>query len=100
LKPGDFVYLDPPYPPLNGTSNFTHYTPEKFSWNDQEDVANLANELSNIGVFVMISNSDVPRIRDLYAGWNFNSLPVVRWIAANGTRHKVSELIVMNYNIE
>lgn len=29
-KEGDFIYFDPPYPPLNGTSYFTHYTKEGF----------------------------------------------------------------------
>lgn len=99
IKPNDFIYLDPPYPPLTTTSYFTHYTAERFSWNDQQKVANLANDLAQKGCQVMISNSNVEQIRELYAGWNFYELPVVRWIAANGKRHKVTEIIITNYKI-
>lgn len=97
VKPGDFVYLDPPYPPLNDTSKFTHYTASRFSWEDQERVAALANELESLGCFVMISNTDVEGIRELYSGWNMCTLPVTRWIAANGSRHKVCDLIITSY---
>ncbi len=100
IKENDFIYLDPPYPPLNITSNFTHYTVERFSWDDQKKVANLANALSAKGCLVMISNSDVPKIRELFKGWNFEVLPVVRFVAANGTRQKVNELVISNYPIE
>lgn len=97
LKPNDFIYLDPPYPPLTTTSYFTHYTAERFTWDDQQKVANLANELAEKGCFIMISNSDVPKIRELYRDWNKYKLPVVRWVAANGKRHKVNELVITNY---
>jgi DNA adenine methylase len=98
-RPGDFVYLDPPYPPLNETSNFTHYTTSRFSWKDQENVAQLANEIRNRNCFVMVSNSDIERVRGLYSGWHIHTLPVTRWIAANGSRYAVAELVATNYPV-
>lgn len=97
-RENDFVYLDPPYPPLTATSYFTHYTAERFTWIDQQKVADLANALAEKGCQVMISNSDVEQIRELYKhGWNYYPLPVVRWVAANGSRIKVNEIIITNY---
>lgn len=100
IRAGDFVYLDPPYPPLNDTSYFRHYTPNGFSWEDQEKVALLAGQLKSRGCFVMISNADIPRIRKLYEDWELFTLPVTRWIAANGSRHKVNELVITSYSIK
>lgn len=97
LQKEDFVYFDPPYPPLTATAYFTHYTAERFLWEDQKRVAELAKKLSARKCHVMISNSDTPQIRNLYQGWNTYQLPVVRWVAANGTRHKVNELVITNY---
>lgn len=99
LKQGDLIYLDPPYPPLNETSYFAHYTASRFSWEDHEAVARVANEVRAKGCFVMISNSDVERIRDFYSGWHIHTLPVTRWIAANGARYKVAELIITSYAV-
>lgn len=100
ITPGDFVYLDPPYPPLNGTSYFRHYTASRFSWDDQVLVAELAQNLRDQGCYVMVSNADVEKVRDLYTNWNLYTLPVTRWIAASGKRHKVSELVITSYEIE
>ncbi|MDY6866209.1 MAG: Dam family site-specific DNA-(adenine-N6)-methyltransferase, partial [Halobacteriota archaeon] len=63
---GDFIYLDPPYPPLNGTSYFTHYTKERFTKDNHTELALIARELDEMGCFVMISNADIPYIRSLY----------------------------------
>lgn len=94
---GDFIYLDPPYPPLNGTSCFTHYTKERFYDQDQVKLSQTAGLLTESGCFVMISNADTPVIRKLYKRWNINKLHVTRWITCKAKKHKVSELVITNY---
>jgi DNA adenine methylase len=99
VNPKDFLYFDPPYPPLNQTSNFNHYTLEKFNFKDQLKVSELANELDSRGCKVLISNADTPDIRDLYWKWRVVTLPVKRWVSANGIRRSVNELVIYNYEI-
>jgi DNA adenine methylase len=65
-KPGDFVYLDPPYIPLTATSRFTDYTSEGFSDAEQVRLRDIALELKRSGVTVLLSNSSAPRVYDLY----------------------------------
>lgn len=96
-QPGDFVYLDPPYPPLNGTSFFRHYTPERFSDAQQEDLAEHCLQISRSGCLLMMSNADTPFIRDLYAAFHLHALPVTRWISSKNEKHAVSELVITNY---
>jgi DNA adenine methylase len=95
---GDLVYLDPPYPPLNETAYFRHYTRHRFSLDDHKRVAQVAELLRGKGVFVMVSNADIAEIRSLYRDWYRHKLPVVRWVAANGNRTKVSELVITSYD--
>ncbi len=94
---GDFVYLDPPYPPLNGTAYFTHYTSERFSVQDQRNVAERVHELDRRGCLLMISNADTPLIRRLYRKYELVSLPVIRYLTCKSVRHKVKELVITNY---
>jgi len=94
---GDFVYLDPPYPPLAPSANFTHYTPGRFGPRDQEKVAAAFRELDKNGCLVMLSNSDQPQIRALYRGYTITQLEVTRWLGSNGKRFLVDEIVVTNY---
>lgn len=100
IKPGDFIYLDPPYPPHNTkTANFTHYTSTRFLWKDHEEVYRLAHLLAERGCSIMVSNSDTANVRELFNNpyWIKHTLPVTRFIAANGSREKVNELVITNY---
>ena len=100
-KKGDFVYFDPPYPPLNGTSYFTHYTKERFTKEDHVKLALLAKELTKRDCYALISNADIPFIRSLYEGaFNICELEVTRWIRADGKRYKVREVAITNYDVE
>ena len=94
---GDFVYLDPPYPPLNGTSFFRHYTPERFGEEDQIRLAQCVAELTDRGCLVMMSNADMPGIRKLYAKCHVATIPVTRHVSSKNKKHEVQELLITNY---
>ncbi|MCK5608836.1 DNA adenine methylase, partial [Candidatus Pacearchaeota archaeon] len=100
MDKGDFVYFDPPYPPLNGTSYFTHYTKEGFSRDDHAQLAKQAKELKEKGCYVLISNADTTYIRTLYKEqFKISELKVTRWISANGKRYKAEEIAITNYDV-
>jgi DNA adenine methylase len=91
---GDVVYLDPPYPPLNGTSYFTHYTKERFATDDQIEVAKTAQALRELGCTVIVTNADTPLIRELYSNWNVSEITRPRWVTSSCHKHRVVELIL------
>ena len=100
-----FVYLDPPYRPLNRTSKFTGYSKGGFSDSDQVRLAEFFKTIDRRGAKVMLSNSD-PKNEDpddsffdtLYAGYPIDRVPAKRAINSNGDRRGViSELIITNY---
>lgn len=97
VRKGDFIYLDPPYPPLNGTSYFTHYTKDRFEYSDQQKLKVFANTLSKTGCYVMISNADIPIISELYKKWNIHKIETTRYVTSKAKKHKVGELIITNY---
>ena len=97
-KRGDFVYFDPPYHPVSATANFTSYDRDGFGPDNQRRLRDAATELRERGVTAMVSNSDTPFIRELYAGFHIDQVQASRAVnsKANG-RGKVAELIIRNY---
>ena len=63
----DFVYLDPPYAPVSGTSRFTAYTAAGFGAAEQESLQRTVITLASRGASVLLSNSAAPQIKQLYA---------------------------------
>ena len=93
---GDVVYFDPPYVPASETASFTDYAKEGFTYDQQVQLAELAESLSNRGAKVIISNHDVPTTRELYKNAEIYSLEVTRSISAKGSsRKKAKELIAV-----
>jgi DNA adenine methylase len=94
----DFVYFDPPYYPLSPTSNFTAYSRNSFSQDDQIRLKYVFAELAERGVKVMLSNSDCKFVRELYRDFQINSIAASRLINSNGMkRGKISEVLVTSY---
>lgn len=64
-KAGDLVYFDPPYLPYTETG-FVNYVANGFGEGDHVFLRTSARLLSEKGVFVALSNSDVPASRRIY----------------------------------
>lgn len=96
---GDFVYFDPPYAPISKTADFTGYSATGFRFEEHARLAALMANLRDRGVRALLSNSDTPKMRELYAsaGLVVESIEAPRNIAANGTRASAKELLVRNY---
>jgi len=87
LKPGDFVYADPPY-----DVPFTQYARGVFAWEDQ---VRAAEWLARHPGPVVLSNQATPRIVSLYERLEYNvqSLAAPRRISCTGDRTPAREVL-------
>lgn len=107
INKNSFVYFDPPYRPLNRTSNFTNYSKNGFFDEDQIRLARFFEKMDGKGAYLMLSNSD-PKNKDihdhffddLYKKYNISRIPAKRHINSNASkRGEINELIITNYVI-
>lgn len=94
--PGDVIYCDPPYAPLNATS-FTNYSGSGFSLEQQIRLAKLAEELSENNIKVIISNNDTEFSREIYKNSDrLLELDVMKSISKSSEgRGKTKEIIAI-----
>ena len=97
-KTGDFVYFDPPYDTWEDKNSFTSYDKNAFGKEEQIRLAKVFKELSDKGVYVMLSNHNTKFINELYKGFHITIVPAKRMINAKADgRGEVEEVIVTNY---
>lgn len=95
---GDFVFIDPPYVPIDETANFTSYTAGGFSDADQVRLAEGVRRAERRGVKVAVANSDTPRTRELYQGLDIQVVHAARSINRDGDgRGLVPEILVRTW---
>ena len=100
-----FVYLDPPYRPLDATSSFTAYAKGDFNDDDQRRLADFCHQLSDRGCLWMESNADCSAknpedtfFEQLYRNCYIYRVYASRFINANpAKRGKLTELLIKNY---
>lgn len=103
MKPNnnDFVYLDPPYMPCKGVSEFRKYNKNGFNINDQERLSEFYLKLTNNKIKTMLSNSTSEFISTLYKDIPHTTIKEIsakRAINAKNEGWKnVNEYLIMNY---
>jgi DNA adenine methylase len=100
-KEGDFIYLDPPYSPESSTAYFTNYTYDGFSYNDQKKLAEIFRQLDEMKCKVMLTNSNTPLVRELYAPFAKYTIEVdsKRTINCKALKREGhTDLIIRNYS--
>jgi len=87
IKDNDFIYADPPY-----DVEFTKYSKNDFTWDDQK---RLAKWLSRKSCGVVVSNQATERIIELYKGFRFKLrfIDAPRLINSTGDRTKAKEIL-------
>lgn len=97
---GDVVYLDPPYLPLSRTSSFTSYASSRFGEEEHRRLAKVFESIVEAGAFALLSNSDTPLSRELYAHFKTHTVEASRAINSKGDkRGVVNELLVQGLRI-
>jgi len=96
-KKGDVIYCDPPYVPLSPSANFTSYSAGGFNMKEQQQLADLANEISVKGIPMLISNHNTSYTRKAYDKANkITKFHVQRFISCNGKkRGTAGELLAL-----
>ena len=97
-------YLDPPYKPLNKTSNFNSYAKDQFDDNEQIRLKEFCDVLNTHKHPWILSNSDVKNTEsndnffdDLYKTYKIDRVTARRNINSVGKkRGKISELLISN----
>lgn len=99
-----FVYLDPPYRPLNQTSAFTSYSKSDFTDKEQIELGNFIKRISKKGTKIVLSNSDPKNTNesdnffdDLYCDFEIERVLASRMINSNAKkRGAINEILISN----
>ena len=92
----DVIYFDPPYLPTSRTASFTGYTGSGFNRDDHYTLRSMFERLVDQGTKVVLSNVDLPEVREMYNSFEQYEIQAARAINSDGAkRGPVGELIIV-----
>ena len=100
VKAGDFVYMDPPYAPVNDTS-FVKYNVDGFGLEEHNSLFGWCRDLHKKKVLFVMSNADVPLVKEAFSGpvYHIESILCRRAIHSKNPESTVNEVLITNQRI-
>jgi DNA adenine methylase len=98
-----FAYFDPPYRLPSRTARMKHYMSKAFGDKKQVELARYIDELSDMGAYIITSNSDPQDDGDdfferLYRKYNITHITVDRTINSTvRSRSEIDDLLIANF---
>ncbi len=89
---GDFVFIDSPY-----YDTFDIYQAGGFSKEDHIRLAEIFADLTKIGAYCMLTNSNTSFIKSLYKDYKIRVVDVKRLVNCNANNRAGKEVIITNY---
>ncbi|SMO54247.1 DNA adenine methylase [Chryseobacterium rhizoplanae] len=99
VKKGDLVFLDPPYTVAHENNGFIEYNQKLFSWEDQEKLKQIIEQIISREAFFILTNASHHSIENLYK--DIANITVLSRPSIVGGRSKTrgmyNEFIIYNF---
>ena len=95
VQAGDFVFLDPPYVPVGKWGDFKRYTKEQFYEADHRRLAEATTRLRQCGAWSVLTNSNHPLVRELYADCSLQLIKTKRNISSDASTRSGEDIIAV-----
>lgn len=95
---GDLIFLDPPYVPVGKFSDFQRYTKDFFYDDDHIELRDEFNRLEKIGAKVILTNSNVEFVHELYKEHKIEVFNTKRLISSKSSTRTGQDLIIYSIN--
>ena len=96
IRPGDVVFMDPPYDPGEEihTSGYTSYQKEGWTRDDLVRLKAVADVMVERGANVILTNNSTEFVKDLFKHWYQKEVPVKHSINCKGDNRQAKEIII------
>ena len=97
IRNEDFVYMDPPYVPINNSS-FVNYQSGGFNDENHNSLFIQCHQFKSNKISFVMSNSDTEKVRKEFSNYDIVQIKCRRAINSKKPESSVNEVIIKSYS--